>query len=289
MSKKRGSVQNLIFFYKKYFLVNIKSGDKMKTILMTGARSGIAADVIKKIKTKNYKIYVAVHTDTQCKRIKKIYKNDKNIYCIKLDVTDKEDIKKLNKIDVDILISFAAIGNGGSISEIKMDKVRENFEVNVFSNFEIVQIVIKNMIKKDSGKIIMISSLAGILPLKFLGSYCATKSSIIMLTQVLKKEIKLISKNIKISLIEPGMYHTGFNQVMLENKYDWMSINSYFEEQLNIIRKKENLFFKILEKHKLNSISNKIIKAIEVENPNFIYRAPFLQVIGTKIYQIFKT
>ena len=82
-----------------------------------------------------------------------------------------------------------------------MDKVRENFEVNVFSNFEIVQIVIKNMIKKDSGKIIMISSLAGILPLKFLGSYCATKSSIIMLTQVLKKEIKLISKNIKISLI----------------------------------------------------------------------------------------
>ena len=125
----------------------------MKTILMTGARSGIAADVIKKIKTKNYKIYVAVHTDTQCKRIKKISKNDKNIYCIKLDVTDKEDIKKLNKIDVDILISFAAIGNGGSISEIKMDKVRENFEVNVFSNFEIVQIVIKNMIKKDSGKI----------------------------------------------------------------------------------------------------------------------------------------
>ena len=125
----------------------------MKTILMTGARSGIAADVIKKIKTKNYKIYVAVHTDTQCKRIKKIYKNDKNIYCIKLDVTDKEDIKKLNKIDVDILISFAAIGNGGSISEIKMDKVRENFEVNVFSNFEIVQIVLKNMIKKDSGKI----------------------------------------------------------------------------------------------------------------------------------------
>ena len=37
---------------------------------MTGARSGIAADVIKKLKTKNYKIYVVVHTDTQCKRIK---------------------------------------------------------------------------------------------------------------------------------------------------------------------------------------------------------------------------
>ena len=59
----------------------------------------ITLDELKKIKTKNYKIYVAVHTDTQCKRIKKIYKNDKNIYCIKLDVTDKEDIKKLHQVE----------------------------------------------------------------------------------------------------------------------------------------------------------------------------------------------
>ncbi len=261
----------------------------MKNILLTGARSGISKGVLDKIKNKNYKIYVTVHTDIQLKILKEKYKNYKNIECFKLDVTDKNDIKKLNNLDIDILVCFAAVGEGGSITEIDMDRVRYNFEVNVFSNFEVVQTVLKKMIKKDKGKIIMISSLAGILPIKFLGSYCSTKSSIIMLTQVLKKEIKMLSNNIKIVLIEPGMYHTGFNQVMLENKYKYMDINSYFNAQLDLIRKRENLFFGLLEKHNLNSISNKIVKSIIKDNPKFIYRAPLLQVIGTKIYQIFKT
>ena len=68
-----------------------------------------------------------------------------------------------------------------------------------------------------------------------------------------------------------------------------MDINSYFNAQLDLIRKRENLFFGILEKHNLDSISNKIVKSIIKDNPKFIYRAPLLQVIGTKIYQIFKT
>ena len=170
-----------------------------------------------------------------------------------------------------------------------MNKVRENFEVNVFSNFEVIQIALKKMIQKDKGKIIIISSLAGTLPIPFLGSYCATKSSINMLCEVLKKEIKMLSYNIKIVLVQPGMYHTGFNQVMLENKYDWMSVKSYFEKQIESIRKKENIFFNILEKNNINSISNKIVKAIILDNPKFIYKAPLLQVLGVKIYQIFKT
>lgn len=261
----------------------------MKKILFTGARSGISNSVIEKIKNKDYEIYITVHTEIQCKMIKEKYKNYKNIKCFKIDVTNEKDKKKTNNLDIDILVCFAAIGNGGSIAEINMNKVRENFEVNVFSNFEIVQLALKKMIKKDRGKVIMISSLAGILPLPFLGSYCATKSSIIMLSSVLKKEIKLISDNIKIILIEPGMYHTGFNNVMLENKYDWMSIESYFKNQIDKIKKKENIFFGILEKHNLDSISNKIVCAIEKNNPKFIYRSPLLQVIGVKLYQVFKT
>ena len=59
------------------------------------------------------------------------------------------------------------------------------------------------------------SSLIGLMPLKFLGVYSATKASIIHLTTTLKEELKLLDTNIKVVLIEPGMYHTGFNQVML--------------------------------------------------------------------------
>lgn len=260
----------------------------LKKVLITGARSGIGNALVKRLINKDYYIYLSVHTEKQLERIKERYKEYSNIRCLKLDVTIESDRKKAEKLDIDILINIAGIGNGGSIAEIPMEKVRENFEVNVFSSFELVQIVLKQMITKRKGKLIIMSSLAGILPINFLGSYCATKASIIQLTTTLKNELKLLNTNIKVVLIEPGMYHTGFNQVMLENKYDWMREKSYFENELNLIKKRENLFFGILEKHKLNSIVSKIEKAVEKEKPKFIYRAPFLQVMGAKLYQIFK-
>ncbi len=168
------------------------------------------------------------------------------------------------------------------------DRVRQNFETNVFSSFELVQIVMKNMLKKGSGKIIIMSSLASIIPINFLGSYCGTKASISHMTRILKKETKLLNKDIKIILIEPGMYYTGFNQVMLDNKYKYMDIDSYFKSQIALIRKKEKVLFSLLEKQRLNSIGNKIIKTIETDHPKFLYRAPLFQSLGAKIYNIFK-
>lgn len=259
----------------------------MKRILYTGARSGIAINTINKIINEDYYLYLTVHTDKQLEYLQNKYKNNKNIECFKLDITDKKDREKIKNLDIDILINNAAIGEGGSLAEIDMDRVRNNFETNVFSSFEIVQIVLKRMIKKDNGKIIIMSSLASVIPLNFLGAYCGTKASISHMARILKKELKLITSKIKVVLIEPGMYHTGFNQVMLDNKYN-NNINSYFNSQIKQIRKKENFIFSLLEKKTYDSISNKIVCAIKSEHPKFIYRAPFFQGIGAKIYNIFK-
>ena len=256
----------------------------MKTILYTGATSGIAKEVIKKIK-KKYKIYLGVHTNKQLELLKEKYKKDKNIKVIKLDLLNKKDIEKIKTLDIDILLSNAAIGYGGSIAEIDIKKLKEIYEINVFKNIELIQIVLKNMIKKGSGKVIIISSLSGLMPMKFMGPYSSSKASLIRLTQVLKKEIKLINKNIKIKLVLPGMYKTGFNQIMIEDKYDWMEIESYFQNQIKKIRKKETLFWTLFEKTKLNGIVREILKAIKEDN-KFIYSAPKSQRIISKIYEL---
>lgn len=273
--------------YIRIIFENNITGDNMN-ILYTGARSGLASHTINKLKKdKNNYIYVTVHTNKQLKCVEKTYKDDKNIKCFKLDIKDKNDRKQLYDLDIDVLICNAAIGEGGSVAEIPVSKVRDNFETNVFSNIEVIQIILKNMIKKKSGKIIIISSLAGIIPLSFLGSYCSTKASLIMLGKCLNKELKLINKNIKVSIIEPGLYKTGFNDVMLNNKYDWMDIDSYFKYQINYIRRKENIIFNLLEHKNYNSVSNKIIKCIKSNNPKLVYKVPLLQGLGAKTYQIF--
>ena len=255
----------------------------MKKILITGATSGIAKQLIKRIK-KDYFIYVTTHTEKELKRIKKLYKNDKNIECFKLDITDSIDRNKLYNLDIDILLCNGATNIGGSIINMNVDDIRYNHEVNVFSNIEIIQIILKNMLKKNNGKIIIMGSLASIIPIPFIGSYSSSKASLVKISECLKKELKILNSNIKVSLIEPGLYHTGFNNIMFDNKYD-TDFNNLFKEELKLIKKKENLILLLLEKKNLNSIVNKIEQSL-TEN-KFIYRAPLLQVVGAKIYNLF--
>lgn len=257
----------------------------MKKILITGARSGIAKRVIDEIKDNDYYIYATTHTILESKRLGEIYKDYNNIKCFKLDITDINDRNKIKELDIDVLLCNAAISNGGSLTEIDISLVRENYEVNVFSNLALIQLYLGN-IMNSKGKIIIMSSLAGIIPLSFIGSYSSTKASLIKIAETLKQEIKLVNKDIKVCLIEPGIYLTGFNKLMFMNKYD--DVDSYFDQVIDLIELKENLILKYLGQNNFRPIVRKIVKAIESDNSKFIYRAPFIQVLGAKLYSLIK-
>lgn len=257
----------------------------MKTILFTGARSGIAASVIDRLLDENFKIYVTVHTKDELEQVNGIYSNYSCVECFVLDVTSKIDREKLRKIDIDIIVLNAALCIGGTPVNLDSSLIRKNYEVNVFSNLELIQTILPNMIKKRSGKIIVMSSLAGIYPVSFIGSYSSSKAALIKITETLRREVKLIDKNIKFCLIEPGFYYTGFNQVMFDESYDTLDI--YFKNKKDIIINRGKLIHKFIEKKNFDSIVKKIIKAINSTGNKFIYRAPFLQVVGAKIYSLF--
>lgn len=105
------------------------------------------------------------------------------------------------------------------------------------------------------------------------------------MTRVLQKEIKNTNLNIKIKLIEPGAYHTGFNQIMIENKEKLN--NDIFNEPIEKIVEKQKKIFSIIEKKSIKSIVNKMYYAITSNDNKLVYRAPFIQAIGIKIYILF--
>lgn len=263
---------------------NINSGDIMKNILITGGRSGIIYPVIQKLKG-NYHLYVTVHTDSEVKSIKKLYKDDKNIECLKIDVT--KDLNKIDKLDIDVLVCNAAIAESGSLFEIPLYKVKENFNVNVFSNLTLIQKISQKMIKKGEGRIVIISSLIGKMPLPFLGSYAGTKAALSVFARALYYESKLLTSQMDVVLVEPGLYKTGFNQLAFDKKYEFMDYNSFFDKQIELIRNSENIFLWLFEKRNLDSISNKIYEAITTLKPNFRYSAPFSQNLFAKIFNLF--
>lgn len=264
-------------------MVNNKNGDYMKTILITGGAGGIAKSVIDKV-CDRYRIIVGVHNEKQRLLVSNRYKGNKNIRVIKLDLLCHDDIVSVSKYDIDILICNAAIGYGGSLMEIDVDKVRENYEVNVFSNILLIQSVLPRMVSKNSGKIIVISSLAGMVSIPFLGSYSSSKAALSRVVHTLKNELKIVCSGVRIYLVLPGMYKTGFNDVMLMNKYD-MDLDSYFSFCVDSIRKYESFFWGLLQRKSLDSISRKIIFCID-NDIGFLYSAPVLHRFFVKLYSI---
>lgn len=258
----------------------------MKNILITGARSGIAYHVIQELLNQDYHIYATVHTEKEQQRMKEKYKNKHNITVLKLDITRMEDYKQLDSIDIDIYLANAAIGMGGSLFNMDINKVRENYEVNVFSNLSLLQVILKKMESKKSGRVIMMASLAGILPIPFLGSYCSSKASLIKWMECLRLEIIEAKIPIDVVVIEPGLYRTGFNQVMLENKYPELENGHYFDNILDLIHKQDDFLLSLCKKN-MHGISSKICEAIYASHPKFIYRTPFSEVFSAKIYQLF--
>jgi short-subunit dehydrogenase len=260
-----------------------------KTILITGAGSGIGKDSAITLAKLGYHVLATTEFEEQAEKLNEFAKsNSLSIESFKLDVTNKQDREKILKYEVDILINNAGIGESGSLAEIDIDRVRKNFETNVFSSFELSQLALKGMLKRDEGKIIFVSSLAGrIVVMPYLASYSMTKFALSAGAQSLRNEMKEISKNVHIVVIEPGAYHTGFNQKITETKYEWMNESSYFYRMINKIKKNEERQFKLTESKSLDTIVKKIVEACEAIKPRFRYSAPWWQSLGVKIIRIF--
>ncbi len=258
-------------------------------ILITGARGGIAFLTGITLASRGHFVYMTTHTSEEAIRLKEITDAlNLKVIVFKLDVTLEEDRKQVDNLDIDVLINHAGIGVGGSVLDVPIDKIKENFDVNYFSSYDIVKRVGNRMIKNNkNGKIIIMSSTAGIIPIPFLGSYCSSKSAISTMATSLRREIKMLKSKVKVILIEPGAYKTGFNQIMISD------IDTNIDKESVFFHNKEKIYatltklFNVIEKRKLDSIVVKIIEAVESDKPKSKYRAPLLQRIFTKIYLIF--
>lgn len=264
--------------WKKYLLLE-QDQDFGKEAAITLARRG-------------HTVYASVHYDEQIEPLKSISTNESlNLYAFKLDILNEIDRNKILNYDIDVFISNSAIGDSGSVADIDINRIKAVFETNVFCNLNIIQLALSNMInKKKFGRIIILSSLVGRIPMPFLSPYCASKFSLEGFAICLRQEMKILNKlsgtNIQICLIEPGAYATGFNKENNNKKYSWMYNNSYFSNYTELIRKYEIKVWNFLEQKPYKSIVKKYVKSVESTHPKFRYTAPCWQSLFIQLGRI---
>lgn len=207
---------------------------KEKTILITGAGSGLGKGTAIGLAKKGHKIIAAVHKWEQKTRLLEEIKEkglEDNIEIIKLNILDPMDCQKAWEYEVDILVNNAGMGHSGPVSEMPVDLIREVMETNVFSTIEFAQPFIRKMVEKGKGKVVFVSSIAGLTTSPFLGAYNASKHALEAIVQSLRDELTPLGLNI--ATINPGPYETGFNDRMYDSYLQW------FDEEYHFTPKKK--------------------------------------------------
>jgi short-subunit dehydrogenase len=259
-----------------------------KTILITGAGTGIGKDTAFALSKRGHRILATTQTEAQAEALKQASQaQGLQLEVFKLDITVAQDRELLSQYAVDVLINNAALGESGSLAEVDMQRVRHLFEVNLFATLELTQVALKQMIQRQSGTVLFISSIAGRVPMPFLMPYSMSKFALSAAAAGLRAEMDQLKKNVHIAVIEPGAIHTGFNQAMTNSKYAWMGKASYFAHQAEAMKKQERRTFDWLEAKTTDAIVQAIVKASEASRPRLRYVAPWIQGFGVRLARIF--
>ena len=133
---------------------------------------------------------------------------------ILLDVTDYDAIEnvvatiKQQYGRIDVLVNNAGMGFVGAIEETSLAEAKRVFEVNFFGTMKLTQEVLPLMREQKKGHIVQISSHGGIKAFAGFGMYNASKFALEGMSEALAQEVAPLG--IKLSIVEPGPFRTGF-------------------------------------------------------------------------------
>jgi NAD(P)-dependent dehydrogenase (short-subunit alcohol dehydrogenase family) len=187
-----------------------------KIVLITGAGSGFGKMAAVMLAARGHTVIATTETQEQADALGAEHPE---LTVAKVDITDAADVATVDQWDLDVLIANAAMGQTGPLSMIPLERLRQVFEVNVFGTFAIVQRVAQSMKRRRSGRILIVSSIAGVRAGKGSGPYSMTKHAIQAMGGVMRNELGEFG--VEVATINPGPYATGFNDRMATDLGDW--------------------------------------------------------------------
>ena len=181
--------------------------------LITGASSGMGRDMAKILSQKGYDLILVARDEKRLEEVKKQLKTEARI--VAMDISKEENCKKLyeeNK-DIDILINNAGFGDCGHFEETSLDKDIQMIHTNIIAYHILTKLYLKEMIKKDSGKILNVASSAGFMPGPLMTTYYSTKNYVVRFSESIREELRRKKSKVQISILCPGPVDTNFNKV----------------------------------------------------------------------------
>lgn len=180
------------------------------TILITGASTGIGRATAKHFQKKGWNVVATMRTPEKESELSAL----KNVLVTRLDVQDSQTIanavaQSIEKFGtIDVLVNNAGYGAFGVLEATPMEKIKRQFDVNVFGLLETTKALLPHFRANKSGVIINISSIGGKMTFPLGTLYHASKFAVEGISEAMSFEMEAIGVTVKI--VEPGAIKTDF-------------------------------------------------------------------------------
>ena len=188
---------------------------KDKVVLITGASSGIGRESAIQFAKKGANLVLIARRKEKLDQLdNELGKFNISTLVCQCDVSDKSQVKKISEIilekydSVDILVNNAGFAIYGSVSDLTIEEIESHMATNYFGMIYCTKIFLPSMIKKKSGHIVNVSSVAGSMGLPGMASYCGTKFAMLGFSEGLKHELK--DTGVGITVVSPITVRTNF-------------------------------------------------------------------------------
>lgn len=200
-----------------------------KTAIITGAGRGIGQAIAETFARQGCDVAAVARTQDQVdETADRVRERGRRALAVSCDVSNPDDVAAcvdnvLTKFgQIDVLVNNAGVAIFKPFVETTLDDWRQTMEVNLTGVFVMVKAVLPAMIERKQGRIINISSVAGLKPLVNQGAYCASKHGVNGLSKVLAMELREL--NIAVHAICPGGVDTELARDAMpeRDKSSWM-------------------------------------------------------------------
>ena len=192
-----------------------------KSVLITGATEGLGRALALLLAERGYRVFAAGRSTEKLAQLDAIAREKKlGLESMALDVCSDTSVQSavqavLAKVGaIDVLVNNAGVNYTAAVEDLSMEDWRAQFETNVFGVLRVTRAVLPRMRERRRGRILMMSSLSGLVTPPTQGAYSSSKHALEGLSNALRME--LYPFGIDVVLIEPGYIITGIQKAAAE-------------------------------------------------------------------------
>lgn len=184
-----------------------------RSVFISGSGTGIGRITALRLARAGHRVFAGVLDTAEGEALRR--EASGQLETVVCDITSDVDLESARRMVEDAvgaaglwgLVNNAAVPTAGPVEIVPLDDLRRALEVNVVGQVGLTQVMLPSL-RRAQGRIVNLSSVAGLLALPYFGPYAMSKHGVEAMSDCLRQELR--PWGIRVSVIEPGVIATGF-------------------------------------------------------------------------------